>query len=79
MLQFQAPRRVVAKQEHEGEWWAQVEGSNTGVLLAELSVVEKAVDQPLQRTTTSPPVRPTPPIFAALPPVCRCASSPAIP
>lgn len=53
VLQFASPRRVIAKQEHEGHWWAQVDGSATGVLLDELILVAKAV---------TPPVKP--PIFA---------------
>lgn len=56
--QFATPRKVVAKQEHAGRWWAQVEGSSTGVLLDELTVVTKQV------ATTAPL---TPPSFVAQP------------
>lgn len=58
ILQFATPRKVVAKQEHEGRWWAQVEGSSTGVLLDELTVVAKHAATPAALT---------PPIFAVQP------------
>lgn len=62
VLQFASPRKVIAKQEHEGQWWVQVEGSNTGILLSEINVVEKA---PIDQRAGSTPVAPRslPPVF----------------
>ena len=58
VLQFSTPRKVVAKQEHEGRWWAQIEGSATGVLVDELTVISK-------QASPLPPV--TPPVFTLQP------------
>lgn len=55
VLRMDAPRRVRAKQEHEGSWWVFVEESETGVPMDEIVVVERAEQKP---TLTKPPVLP---------------------
>jgi hypothetical protein len=63
VLQFSAPRRVVSKIMHEGQWWAQVEGSGTGIPLSELTIAEKGVSDPVG-TAVAATLRPTPPVFS---------------
>src|SRR6185312_9150691 len=53
VLQMEAPRRVRAKQEHNGAWWLFVEGSETGIPMEEAVVME--------RTTGAAVVKPPPP------------------
>ncbi|EHL24155.1 hypothetical protein KYG_04225 [Acidovorax sp. NO-1] len=61
-LQFPAPRKIVAKHEHEGRWWAQIEGSLTGVPLDQLTVVMKHKGTPAAAT---PPIFSVPPLTAS--------------
>jgi hypothetical protein len=49
-LQFDAPRKVRAIQEHDGSFWVFVDGSETGIPLEETTVESKAV-----KTATIPP------------------------
>lgn len=46
VLRMEAPRRVRAKQAHEGSWWIFVEGSETGIPMEEAVVVERAAPEP---------------------------------
>lgn len=67
VLQFPTPRKVVAKQEHEGRWWVQVDGSATGVPLDELTVVTRPAPAPAVVI---------PPIFAVQPAVAPTNPAP---
>lgn len=53
VLQFEAPRRVRGKQQHEGSWWVFVESSETGIPMDEVTVVEK-VEQKAALTKQPP-------------------------
>lgn len=41
VLRMDGPRKVRAKQEHEGSWWVFVEGSETGIPMSEAVVLER--------------------------------------
>lgn len=68
VLRLEAPRRVRAKQEHEGSWWVFVEGSETGIPMEETSVVERGTEQRPSAIRT-PPVLPVQPSAADPQPV----------
>jgi hypothetical protein len=55
VLQMDTPRRVRAKQEHEGSWWVFVEGSEKGIPMEETAVVERKVPDVAAK---QPPVLP---------------------
>jgi len=54
VLQFSEPRRVRAVQEHEGSKWVFVDGSETGVPIAEVKV-EQVAATPVGQMAKSPP------------------------
>lgn len=56
VLRLESPRRVRAKQEHEGSWWIFVEDSETGIPMDEVSVIE--------RIEAKPPAVKQPPVLA---------------
>jgi len=41
VLRLEGPRRVRAKQEHDGNWWVFIEGSETGIPMDEAIVMER--------------------------------------
>ncbi|OGA57275.1 MAG: hypothetical protein A2710_24470 [Burkholderiales bacterium RIFCSPHIGHO2_01_FULL_64_960] len=47
LLRLEAPRRVRGKTEHEGSWWVFVEGSETGIPMEEVSVIERKATDPV--------------------------------
>jgi hypothetical protein len=55
-LQFEKPRTVRALQEHDGQSWVFVEGSDTGLPLDEVILERKAAEMASERTT--PPTMP---------------------
>lgn len=58
--QFEAPRKVRAKQQYEGSWWVFVDGSETGIPMDEVTVVEKPEQKAtLVRTAPSMPIAPS--------------------
>jgi len=57
VLRMDAPRRVRGKTEHEGAWWVFVEGSETGIPMEEVTVVERKVAEPVL-PRQSPPSMP---------------------
>lgn len=53
-LRLETPRKIRAKQEHEGTWWVFVEGSETGIPMSEAVVQER---KPAEEATAKvPPV-----------------------
>src|SRR3989344_3943935 len=46
-IRLEAPRRVRGKTEHEGSWWVFVEGSETGIPMEEVSVIERKATDPV--------------------------------
>jgi hypothetical protein len=53
--QFETPRRVQSVHRRDGQEWAFVEGTNTGVPLSELTVVPPKSDAPSRPSTMAPP------------------------
>lgn len=53
--QFETPRQVQSVHRRNGQEWAFVEGTNTGVPLSELTVVRPKSDAASRPSTTAPP------------------------
>lgn len=65
VLQFETPRRVRAKQEHEGAWWLFVEGSETGIPMDEVTVKERKTPDS-EQPKGAPKAPPTLPLSVAI-------------
>lgn len=56
VLRMEAPRKVRAKQEHDGAWWVFVEGSETGIPMEEVKVVERVQREEAKKSPPTLPV-----------------------